>query len=289
MSKKNSVIAWGAFYVLVLGLLVYAASRTLHFVQNVMSDPTSGYLFLLSTGVGGIIWLYVYLQLAEGAKQRAIAFVMGIVDMLGEMCLVYADTMLVGSSAGLVKMTDSDMHNFIVVSVGTVTINILAGYFFKLFDLKAEQEQHAQDLVDHVTEATMKHLNTPEAQQQLVSELMPTLSESIRTRVSQEIFKRSGQYAGVPAAGTVFQPPAELHKNEALTHRFPLSKVDEVKASDGVITSPESDMKNKEQVGVDFLPVGRFPSPRVGRFVPKSLSATETSPESDAKNSGGSV
>jgi len=251
MSKKNKTMATWAFYLLIGGLLVYAASRTLHFVQNVMSDPIYGYLFLLSTGVGALIWLYVYLSYAQGVKQRAIAFVMGIVDMLGEMCLVYADTMFVGDKAGLVRMTPDDMHNFVIVSVATVAINIMAGYFFKLWDLNAEQDQHAQDLVDHVTEATMNHLNTPEALQTLVQELMPTLSDSIRARVANEVFQRAGQHGGVSAVGTVFSPPAPVERKElSLPFLFQwlgknrYSNLPEEKRSSDSETSQGSDAKS---------------------------------------------
>jgi hypothetical protein len=191
MSKKNNFLATGAFYLLVGVLLFYAASRTLHFVQNVMANSTWGYLFLFATGIGAVIWLYVYLSYAKGFKQRAVSFFMGIFDLIGELALVYADTVYVGSQAGLVKMSENEMSLFITVSVIVVGFNILAGYFFKLWDLQSEQEQHAQDLVDHITDETMKHLNTPEAKQQMVQELLPIYKQSIAARVQAEIFSRA--------------------------------------------------------------------------------------------------
>jgi len=199
MSNKNKVMASGAFYLLVGALLFYAASRTLHFVQNVMAESIWGYLFLFSTGGGALIWLYVYLSLAQGAKQRAISFVMGLLDLGGELALVYADTMYVGNQAGLVAMSDDETKIFVIVSVAIVGVNILAGYLFKLFDLKAEQEQQAQDLVDHVTDATMKQMNTPEAKAQMVNDLMPVMQDAIRARVSAEIFDRASAHHGLNA------------------------------------------------------------------------------------------
>ena len=67
-------------------LLVYAASRTLDFVQSTLAADKQilGYLYLLATGIGAVIWLYVYLTYAEGSKQRGIAFIMGIADLIGE-------------------------------------------------------------------------------------------------------------------------------------------------------------------------------------------------------------
>jgi hypothetical protein len=211
MSNKNKNIAQGGFYLLVGVLLFYAASRTLHFVQNVMANSTWGYLFLFATGIGAVIWLYVYLSYAEGAKQRATAFVMGITDLLGELALVYADTIYVGEKAGLVKMSANEMNTFIIVSVGMVGINILAGYFFKLWDLHTEEQQKAQDLVDHVTDATMKHLNTPEAKAQMVQDLLPVLRDSIVSRVQSEIFSRAShnQNLDARAVGWPLDKPTE--------------------------------------------------------------------------------
>lgn len=190
MSSKNKFMAGAAFYILIGALLFYAASRTLHFVQNVMAEEIWGYLFLFATSGGAVIWLFVYLSLAQGAKQRATSFAMGLFDLLGELALVYADTIYVGSEAGLVTMTDSEMKTFVILSVVVVGVNIVAGYMFKLWDLKAEQNQQAQDLVDHVTAETMKGLNAPEAKRQMVNDLLPTLSSSIKAQVTAEIYDR---------------------------------------------------------------------------------------------------
>lgn len=214
MSNKNKVMAGGAFYLLVGGLLFYAASRTLHFVQNVMANSTWGYLFLLATGGGALIWLFVYLSFADGAKQRALAFVMGLVDLIGEMALVYADTIFVGDQAGLVKMSEDEMETFVIVSVAIVGVNIFAGYLFKLFDTTAEQEQQARDLVDHVTAETMKQLNTPNAKAQMVSELAPILAESIKAKVSHEIMMRTAQSGGIPAQAVGLNIPSAADKKE---------------------------------------------------------------------------
>jgi hypothetical protein len=231
MSKKNKNIAQWGFYLLIGLLLAYAASRTLHFVQNVMDNATQGYLFLFATGIGALIWLYVYLTYAEGAKQRAIAFIMGLADLGGELALVYADTIYVGDKAGLVKMSTDEMHTFILVSVLMVGINILAGYLFKLWDLKAEQDQHAQDLVDHVTDETMKHLNTPEAKAQMVQELLPIYKSAIAARVQAEIFSRSSQHQGLDAKSMGWPMPKPDEPKQltvpAVTIPHPIAQKDE--------------------------------------------------------------
>ena len=199
MSNKNKKIAMWGFYLLIGVLLIFAASRTLHFVQMVMDNAIQGYMFLFATGLGSVIWLYVYLNYAEGSTQRAIAFCMTLADLLGELLLTYADMQYVGNQAGIVKMTENEMNIFFIISVLVVGVNIVAGVFFKLEDLHAKQEQHAQDLVDHVTDETMKHLNTPEAKAQMVQELLPVYKAAIAARVQAEVFSRSSQHQGIDA------------------------------------------------------------------------------------------
>lgn len=238
MSNKNKKIAGWGFYILIGVLLVFAASRTLHFVQMVMDNAIQGYMFLFATGLGSVIWLYVYLNWAEGSSQRAIAFCMTIADLIGELVLTYADMQYVGDKAGLVKMTENEMSIFFTVSVIAVGVNIIAGVFFKLEDLKAKQEQHAQDLVDHVTDETMKHLNTPEAKSQLVQDLLPIYRQAIAGRVAAEIFSRASQTQGLDAkavgwplpkqqavsAVTIPLPSITPEKNDAWLNSLPRSQ-----------------------------------------------------------------
>lgn len=68
MSNKNKKLASWGFYLLIGVLLVFAASRTRHFVEIVMSNATQGYMFLFATGLGALIWLFVYLNYAEGIE-----------------------------------------------------------------------------------------------------------------------------------------------------------------------------------------------------------------------------
>src|SRR3990172_4134681 len=181
MNRRSKFLAQLAFYGLGAGLLLYAASRTLAFVQNTMSADRQilGYLYLLATGIGALVWLFVLLTYAEGAKQRGIAFAMGILDLCAELVLVYADTVRVSAENQLLQMTGSEMQTFVIASVAAVGLNIAAVYFFKLFDPTAEMASKARDLVDEVSDAAMKQLNTPAERQRMIGELSPTLRASV--------------------------------------------------------------------------------------------------------------
>lgn len=195
-NKRNQFLTKLALSGLGLGLMAYAASRTLEFVQSTMPADKQfmGYLFLLATGIGALIWLAVFLNHAEGAKQRALSFAMGLIDLAGEGVLVYADTMRTSSANGLLTMSQSDMQTFILASVGAIVLNALAWYMFKLWDPTAERSSQARDLVDEVTEAAIKKLNSPEAKAQMIAELSPTLQGAIMAEVTAAIQQMASQH-----------------------------------------------------------------------------------------------
>ena len=200
MNKRSKFIAIIGLTLLGGGLWFYAASRTLDFVQSTLTADNAvwGYLFLLSTGGGALIWLLTFLTYADGFKQRGIAFLMGIIDLIGEGVLTYADTMRVSSQRGLLTMSQSEMSTFITASVGLVLLNLAAIYAFHLFNPQAERQSQARDLTDEVTDATMKQLNTPEARRQMIEELSPTLRTAIIADVTEQIYAAAGHLVDGP-------------------------------------------------------------------------------------------
>ena len=193
MSRKNQFLVNLFFEVLGLGLLFYAASRTLDFVQMTMPADKQfmGYLYLLSTGIGSLIWMAVYLKKARGAAQRGIAFGMGILDLLGEFVMVYADTQYVSSQSGKVVMSQEEL--FILASVGIMGINAIAYYSFKMADPDATADQKVQDLVDDAQEATYKQLNSPEARAEMIAKHMPALQAAIMAKVQDSVTDMVGR------------------------------------------------------------------------------------------------
>lgn len=260
MNRASKFIVQCLFYGLVGGLLFYAASRTLSFVQNTMPSDRQylGYLYLLATGIGAVIWLAIFLSMAEGAKQRGISFAMGIIDLLAELVLVYADTVRVSAENQMMVMNTDEMQIFVFASVGAVGMNILAGYFFKLFDPGAEMASKARDLVDEVSDAAMKQLNTPTERQRMIAQLSPTLGASILAEVTEQVYQMSGkmlgdnEYTGLEAervAPGLFpkQPPAP--PKEAATGFF-----DRIKLRNPFRPAP------KAQASANYVPTQDNPS-----------------------------
>lgn len=273
MNKRTKFIAQVGFYGLALGLMAYAAMRTLDFVQGTMPLEKQfwGYLFLLSTGVGAIIWLMVYLWLAEGAKQRGLAFMMGIIDLLGEMFMVYADTVRVSADNGQLTMSQTDLQTFIMGSVAVIAVNIVAAYAFHLFDPKAERDSQARDLVDEVTDSAMKSLQTPQAKQSMIDELAPTLKSAILEEVASQVRAQAGEHVrraltrGPALPAPLEVPPAPLSQDLSRSVPLDASRLfkKDVKAGDNIhpIAQPNID---------DFAAQGGDAAPTADPFPPEA-------------------
>ena len=220
MSNSSKFLVKLALAGLGYGLLAYAASRTLEFVQATMPPEKQwmGYLFLLATGIGAIIWLNVYLHDAKGAKQRGLAFGLAVVDLLMEFTLVYADTMRESSENGLLTMTNEDLKLFILVSVGAVGLNAIGWFFYKLFDPDKEQERKAADLADDIEEEAMKSLSTPAMRQSMINNHLPTIQAAVMARVTENIAAR---FTGIPANNTIFDPNARTYEQTAPAANLP--------------------------------------------------------------------
>lgn len=195
------------------GLLAYAASRTLEFVQATMPADKQwmGYLYLLATGIGALIWLHVFLHDAKGSKRRGLSMGIAIVDLLMEFTLVYADTMRESSKQGLLTMSADDLRLFILASVLAVGLNAFAWFFYTLWDPDKEQERKAADLVDEIEEEAMKSLSTPEARQNMIAAHAPHIQAVIMNRVAENVAAR---FTGIPADPRMPIIPADRRNYE---------------------------------------------------------------------------
>lgn len=217
-SQSNKFLVRLALTILGYGLLAYAASRTLEFVSQTMPPDKQwmGYLYLLATGIGAIIWANTYLHDAKGAKRRGTAFIMAVIDLLAEFLLVYADTMRESSKNGLLVMAPEELRLFILASVLIVGLNALAWFFYKLWDPDKEQQRIAEDLADEIETETLKMLSAPEARRRMIADHAPQVQTAIMKRVTENITARFTE--AIPAEGTVFQRNQQTVETPALPH-----------------------------------------------------------------------
>ncbi|WKZ39313.1 MAG: hypothetical protein QY328_13695 [Anaerolineales bacterium] len=153
MKALFKFVAMVAFLVIGGGLLVYAASRSLDFVQTTLpsNDQALGYFALLATSGGMIGWLLVFLYRADGIIQRGTALLMVLIDFLGEAALFTMDTLYRSGENGLVgQMTQDEIRMVILGMSALIAINIFATIVFELGRmevLKEIAEGAARDLV----------------------------------------------------------------------------------------------------------------------------------------------
>jgi hypothetical protein len=153
MKALFKFLALVAFFVIGGGLLVYAASRSLDFVQTTLptDDQVLGYFALLATSGGMIGWLLVFLYRADGIIQRGTALIMTLIDFLGEAALFTMDTLYRSGENGLVgQMTSDEIRTVILGMSGLIALNIFATLVFELGKmevLKEIAEGAARDLV----------------------------------------------------------------------------------------------------------------------------------------------
>lgn len=153
MKALLKFVAIVAFFVIGGGLLAYAASRSLDFVQSTLpaKDQVLGYFALLATSGGMIGWLLVFLFRAEGIIQRGTALLMVLIDFAGEATLFTMDTLYRSGENGLVgKMTPEEIRTVILAMSALIALNIFATIVFELGSinvLKEIAEGAARDLV----------------------------------------------------------------------------------------------------------------------------------------------
>lgn len=141
------------FYLLAVGLVVYAGSRSLDFIQVTLPPDQKliGWLGLLATEGGAIIWLIVFLKQSEGVAQKAIAVLSAMVDMIGSITLFTFDTLIRSAQNGaIVALTQDDVKNVILALSGLIGLNLIAVFAFHVTEpdnLRKMREDAAHDAV----------------------------------------------------------------------------------------------------------------------------------------------
>jgi|GEM_PF-835028 len=138
-------------FVLMAGaLIVYAASRTLDFVNSTLGaeDQIIGYLALFATTGGALAWLSVFLWNSEGIAQKGIALVMIIIDVAGEITLFTVDTLMQSGLNGLtVALAPEEVRLTVLGMSFLIGVNIISTFAYHIMDADnlAAIEEHFAD------------------------------------------------------------------------------------------------------------------------------------------------
>jgi len=142
------------FYAIGAALLVYAAARSLMFIQSTLpaDQQIIGFLALAATSGGMIAWLLVFLHKAEGLAQKITAALMVALDALGEFTLFTFDTLLESGKSGMTAtLTPDEIRGVILGMSALIAVNILATVAFHIFDpenIRAMRESFVRDRLE---------------------------------------------------------------------------------------------------------------------------------------------
>jgi hypothetical protein len=153
MKALLKFVAQIAFYVIGGGLLIYAATRSLDFVQSTLpaNNQILGFFALLATSGGLVGWALVFRHRTDGIIQRGTALLMSLIDFLGEAVLFSMDTLYRSGQNGIVsQMTPDEIRMVIIGLSALIALNIFATIVFELGQMEVLREiaeGAARDLV----------------------------------------------------------------------------------------------------------------------------------------------
>lgn len=173
MFKKIGTIA-----ALVLGaiLLVYSATRSLDFISLTLPPDRQilAYFGLAALDGGLVAWLLTYLYGSRG-WQRAIAFVMVLVDLIGAVAMFTLDTLYNTGKAGMTAaLTPDQLQTAVLALSGVIALNIAATIAHHLTDPEQLRAQAEEEAFSKVEDATLKQI--AKNADQLAAQLAPTLA-----------------------------------------------------------------------------------------------------------------
>jgi hypothetical protein len=197
-------------FILAAVLLVYSATRSLDFISLTLPEDRQvlAYFGLAALDGGLIAWILSYLYGSKG-WQRAISFLMVLVDLVGAIAMFTLDTLYNTGKAGMTEaLTPSEMQTAVLALSGVIALNIAAAVAHHLTDPEKLREQAEEDAFSKVEDATLKQIS--KNADSLAAQLAPTLAQDWmnQTRARYMSYVGSGQ---IPTLldGTAQNVPAE--------------------------------------------------------------------------------
>lgn len=204
MSKATMKwIARVMFYAVAIGLFVYAASRSLDFIQSTMPTDQKivGYLGLLATSGGAIAWLAVFLFYAQGTAQKGLSMLMVVIDLLGEFALFTFDTLYRSGETGMIAALSADEVRAVILGLSVlIALNIGATFAFHLIDPETSKRMREESARDTLDDEVLKEIERRAPQ--LASQMVPNI-------IAQWEADFSARFADMTALGLGNLPTAQ--------------------------------------------------------------------------------
>jgi hypothetical protein len=216
------------FYILSAGLVIYAGSRSLDFIQSTLPPDQKliGWLGLLATEGGAIIWLVVFLKQSQGLGQKVIAFLSAVLDMGGSILLFTFDTLIRSAQNGaIVSLTQDDVKNVILCLSGLIGVNLIMVFAFHVFEPENMRKMREDAAHDAVQGSLLKQIE--DNAENLAKEMLPDLyaqwQEKFKANFGDVSALNVGNFQSepIPANDTVFAPKGKASGQSPLSFRLP--------------------------------------------------------------------
>lgn len=164
-------------FILAAVLLVYSATRSLDFISLTLPEDRKvlAYFGLAALDGGLVAWILSYLYGSKG-WQRAISFLMVLVDLVGAIAMFTLDTLYNTGKVGMTEaLTPSEMQTAVLGLSGVIALNIAAAVAHHLTDPEKLREQAEEDAFSKVEDATLKQIS--KNADSLAAQLAPTLAQ----------------------------------------------------------------------------------------------------------------
>lgn len=161
--KESGLNKTGAkilLWMLILGMLGYTATRTLHFLQATFppGEQYVAFIALVAFDAGVLGWFYYATHAARGAKQRAVAYGMIFVCAAGVIITTVADMLTVSAQNGIVAQNPQVATVGLWGCIIVIVLNVVGGLLVHLVDPAHLQHMKEEELHDKIVEATHKHM-----------------------------------------------------------------------------------------------------------------------------------
>lgn len=167
------------FYTVSAALMIYAGSRTLNFVTQTLPEDQQiiGFLALAATSFGSIAWLMVFLYSAGGTGQRVISVIMVAIDLLGEVVLFTADSLLTTGQNGLtVALLPEEVRLIVLAMSGLIAINIFSTIAYHVVDPEALKRMKESSVRDQLEQNALNEIE--KRGEELARRMAPALADT---------------------------------------------------------------------------------------------------------------
>ena len=160
-SKLGKVMSMFGLGLLTIGVLLFLGKHSLNFFISTFAgqDEIYAWLGLLLTSGGAIIWLYIFLNLADTPIRKAVTLIMMAVALIGEFATAGFDMYMTGSGVVLAP-EDIKIMSTVVAGLGLLAGGALVAYAAGDAIVKA----FADDDGDGIPNAFDKHDNRKDGQ-----------------------------------------------------------------------------------------------------------------------------